>query len=313
MQWGSVVWFTDHQRPFLVTEDYCSNPECTCNEVGLSLQEVSDCGKAVPQPLSLRLRVDLATWEEREPPQRSPQEAGWVREFLSQFPAERRAELQARYDRKKRTARRIDEYTVDRQEVLDGILFSYSNLLDDQGALTNGGRSYTYRLFHENGEYLVEDLYCPKPTCDCRQVHLQFWKICRQRQDSIEQVTISQLFLGKVTFTGQRSVVAREKCPPAVAEAILSAWWDRWRDDLPMLEDRYQQVKQIGQRSLKAAQVSSVMRPPTVAQRAALPVTSSVVEFLEDDPLSGRKRVGRNDLCPCGSGKKYKRCCGRSR
>jgi uncharacterized protein YecA (UPF0149 family) len=21
-------------------------------------------------------------------------------------------------------------------------------------------------------------------------------------------------------------------------------------------------------------------------------------------------RVGRNDLCPCGSGKKYKKCCG---
>jgi len=23
----------------------------------------------------------------------------------------------------------------------------------------------------------------------------------------------------------------------------------------------------------------------------------------------GSKRVGRNDPCPCGSGKKYKRCC----
>ena len=23
------------------------------------------------------------------------------------------------------------------------------------------------------------------------------------------------------------------------------------------------------------------------------------------------KEVGRNDLCPCGSGKKYKQCCGR--
>jgi preprotein translocase subunit SecA len=22
-------------------------------------------------------------------------------------------------------------------------------------------------------------------------------------------------------------------------------------------------------------------------------------------------KVGRNDLCPCGSGKKYKKCCGR--
>jgi uncharacterized protein YecA (UPF0149 family) len=25
----------------------------------------------------------------------------------------------------------------------------------------------------------------------------------------------------------------------------------------------------------------------------------------------GGARVGRNDPCPCGSGKKYKKCCGR--
>jgi len=25
---------------------------------------------------------------------------------------------------------------------------------------------------------------------------------------------------------------------------------------------------------------------------------------------SSQSRVGRNDLCPCGSGKKYKKCCG---
>ncbi len=29
-------------------------------------------------------------------------------------------------------------------------------------------------------------------------------------------------------------------------------------------------------------------------------------EFLKD------KKVGRNDPCPCGSGLKYKKCCGRS-
>lgn len=27
-------------------------------------------------------------------------------------------------------------------------------------------------------------------------------------------------------------------------------------------------------------------------------------------PLSGKKKIGRNDPCPCGSGKKYKKCCG---
>ncbi|MCJ7772525.1 MAG: SEC-C domain-containing protein [Desulfobacterales bacterium] len=27
-------------------------------------------------------------------------------------------------------------------------------------------------------------------------------------------------------------------------------------------------------------------------------------------PVKTQEKVGRNDLCPCGSGKKYKKCCG---
>lgn len=27
-------------------------------------------------------------------------------------------------------------------------------------------------------------------------------------------------------------------------------------------------------------------------------------------PIQAKKKVGRNDPCPCGSGKKYKKCCG---
>ena len=27
---------------------------------------------------------------------------------------------------------------------------------------------------------------------------------------------------------------------------------------------------------------------------------------------SGQVKVGRNDPCPCGSGKKYKKCCGKN-
>ena len=29
-------------------------------------------------------------------------------------------------------------------------------------------------------------------------------------------------------------------------------------------------------------------------------------------PVKKAKKIGRNDLCPCGSGKKYKNCCGRN-
>ncbi|MET0644341.1 MAG: SEC-C metal-binding domain-containing protein [Candidatus Binatia bacterium] len=38
-------------------------------------------------------------------------------------------------------------------------------------------------------------------------------------------------------------------------------------------------------------------------------------ESVQSAPVSQARRqgekVGRNDPCPCGSGKKYKRCCGK--
>ena len=33
-------------------------------------------------------------------------------------------------------------------------------------------------------------------------------------------------------------------------------------------------------------------------------------EALSDEPVVATVKVGRNDPCPCGSGKKYKKCCG---
>ena len=31
----------------------------------------------------------------------------------------------------------------------------------------------------------------------------------------------------------------------------------------------------------------------------------------QKQPVRKGQKVGRNDPCPCGSGKKYKKCCGR--
>ena len=30
-----------------------------------------------------------------------------------------------------------------------------------------------------------------------------------------------------------------------------------------------------------------------------------------DEQQQKKKKIGRNEPCPCGSGKKYKRCCGK--
>ena len=39
--------------------------------------------------------------------------------------------------------------------------------------------------------------------------------------------------------------------------------------------------------------------------------TNDVKEGVKSKPKKADKKVGRNDLCPCGSGKKYKNCCGK--
>ena len=37
----------------------------------------------------------------------------------------------------------------------------------------------------------------------------------------------------------------------------------------------------------------------------------TTIDFVEKKPIRQIPRVGRNDLCPCGSGKKYKKCHGK--
>ncbi len=42
---------------------------------------------------------------------------------------------------------------------------------------------------------------------------------------------------------------------------------------------------------------------------AVAPLSDTLANAMRQEPAAARK-VGRNDPCPCGSGKKYKRCCG---
>ena len=60
---------------------------------------------------------------------------------------------------------------------------------------------------------------------------------------------------------------------------------------------------------------------PNVAEVERVQVAKPISEGFEGDASKKPKKVviskknedvGRNDLCPCGSGKKYKKCCGAS-
>jgi preprotein translocase subunit SecA len=46
-------------------------------------------------------------------------------------------------------------------------------------------------------------------------------------------------------------------------------------------------------------------------EKVAVETSTNVDDSLPKKPVTNDKKVGRNDSCPCGSGKKYKNCCGR--
>ena len=56
---------------------------------------------------------------------------------------------------------------------------------------------------------------------------------------------------------------------------------------------------------------SRASEPAQVKPPAPLPPPPPPVEDVATQPFVRQPRVGRNDPCPCGSGKKYKKCCGK--
>jgi len=63
----------------------------------------------------------------------------------------------------------------------------------------------------------------------------------------------------------------------------------------------------------EAAPAPKAERPRPEARRSAMKgqVSSSLATSVLEGGGSGSRKIGRNEPCVCGSGKKYKKCCGR--
>lgn len=63
--------------------------------------------------------------------------------------------------------------------------------------------------------------------------------------------------------------------------------------------------------SIKEDVVRHILRVKVVQQREERKTFVNQGDEAEKKPVRVENKVGRNDLCPCGSGKKYKKCCGK--
>lgn len=126
--------------------------------------------------------------------------------------------------------------------------------------------------------YEAVENYCVQPNCDCCNLLVNFVSLSDEDAEPIGSVE----FFG-VKVEGQKEAIYADSRHD---EAIVAELWSAYRQRHPRYRERF----------VERAAVMHGLAGRFVPERIAPP----------------KPKVGRNDACPCGSGKKYKKCCGLS-
>jgi len=89
----------------------------------------------------------------------------------------------------------------------------------------------------------------------------------------------------------------------------------------PLVEYRFlsfdifaEMIENIQEETVRALyHVRIVVNKEIKRERVAEPIATNHEDTsLGAKPIVKKEKIGRNDTCPCGSGKKYKVCCGKN-
>lgn len=299
------VTFAASNAPFAMLESFCDNPECDCYEARLEFIELPTTALVLKRPLSFFLRLDLAAGRAFPTQEDDGHIRALAEEFTRDLQPEMLAKFRADYDFEKAHCRKAADFSMPAKEVEEGKLISYAQVFGKDGSIMHGGRGYACRLEAEESTYIVEDLYCPNPACHCHEAWLIFLRQARGTNAIVDGFDVRVSLKGKVKEIGAYS------CSREEAEQLFVRWRSENPDGFQQLACRYEEIKSVGARIL--AEASDVPNPKAIIEPMQPPRASdgrsptSKTSFKE---IPSRK-TGRNDPCPCGSGRKFKKCCGR--
>jgi len=134
-------------------------------------------------------------------------------------------------------------------------------------------------------EWRVDDHHCVNPRCSCCRPVLSFLRVSRGAgRRTAREVAAADYDYTSATF--EATMVPAADAPPLgeLVGLLRHAHADLDR----RLEQRHKRLRALFKRAMERRKKD----PPA--------------------PPALRRKAGRNDPCPCGSGKKFKRCCGRA-
>jgi hypothetical protein len=158
-----------------------------------------------------------------------------------------------------------------------------------------------------DGDYAFEEFYCNEPRCDCRRVILRIQAIPSRRTVA----TLNYAFEPPVPGTlhaDEPQIMIDPLNPQSELSDVFAAVFEDLIETDPTFRATF-----IGHYELWKAVVDDPRHPDHHKVRSpehdfpgfrpAFPARVNP-PYRRDTP-----KVGPNDPCPCGSGKKFKRCC----
>ena len=146
----------------------------------------------------------------------------------------------------------------------------------------------------------IDHQYCIEPDCKCERVLLSFLHLGSETQPVRDMIKNPPAAF----YEYKRHSLEMVK-KPAGDQPSLGVLLETLKEQYPEFDStvmkRRQQLRALFVRAL-----SKEYEPPFDAPEAGTDIPEA------DEPAACRTsaKVGRNDPCPCGSGKKFKKCCG---
>jgi len=254
----------------------CENPVCTCETAYLDLipKQVKEENREQFPPR--KVEIDIAKkslgYENKK---RVPKED---LEFAERF------------------LRKLDENDF---QILYKSHFAFKNKISEEASLDSIDAIFEYHEVENNGlmsayndvlpygdqlfvtingkQCIILDQYCLLPKCSCTDTFLNIFSI-----DKVGK-TGKELYAASLNYRKKQWKLIEEDLFPVTLKTVRTAI----EDQLPNI------YKQLHKRHIKLKAIYAHCKKKHYSPKEELQLP----------------KVGRNDPCPCGSGKKYKKCC----
>ncbi len=150
-------------------------------------------------------------------------------------------------------------------------------------------------------DWAFDDQYCLRPACSCRAAALQCFRIAPAPEGA---GPAGPNLCFRYYYDTRRIEMVETQGPGLRPETVLKVMRKARPDFDVFLAKRHRQLRHLYRLFLQ--------RHPAAgrAQVGDSEWHEDSVDVPAPVPVRATRKPGRNDPCPCGSGKKYKKCCG---